>query len=223
MIEISVRTNIKELSKKLEAFANKQIPFATAQALTSLAKMVQAGERKAMGSVFDKPTPFTINSVGVKAARKDYLQAEVYVKDIAAAYLKPYEVGGVNKLNSRALLNPVGVPVNQFGNLNRTAMATLKARSDVFVGSVKTKSGETISGVWQRTAETAKVVSRTGKIRRTSKGVNQTGHLKLLIRFQDAHPIKQHLDYERRAETMVRQNFNKEMGKALAKAMATAK
>ena len=64
-----------------------------------------------MRSVFDRPTPFTLNSIGVKPARKDNLESVVFVKDIATSYLAPYEFGGRNKLNSKALLKPVNVPL----------------------------------------------------------------------------------------------------------------
>ena len=221
-MEISVRTNIKELQKKLNAFTHKQLPFATAQALTALVKTVQFEETKSLGSVFDRPTPFTQKAVGIIKARKDTLEAQVFVKDIAAAYLEPYETGGVNKLNSRALLKPVDQPVNQFGNLGRNDIAKLKARSDIFIGKVKTKAGE-VDGVWQRVADVANVVSKSGKTRRTTRGINATEHLKLLIRFTDAHKVTQRWNYRMRAELIVQKNFNREMGSALARAVASAK
>lgn len=207
MFDISVRGDVRALERQLSDLAYRQMPFATAQALTSLARIVQAGEQQAMTSIFDRPTPFTINSVGVKAARKDNLQALVFVKDIAAAYLEPYEEGGVNKLNSRALLKPVNIALNQYGNMPRTKLAQLKAKGNVFIGKVKGKGGQEIDGVWQRV--------------KAAKG--KPAGLKLLVRFADAHPIKQHLDYRSRAEQLVRSNFNREMGRALAKAIATAR
>lgn len=206
-VDISVQTNVKALAKKLDAFAYKQLPFATAQALTAIAREIQKGEQAAMSTVFDRPTPFTVNSVGVKPARKDNQEAEVFVKDIAAAYLKPYEVGGVNKLNSKAVLTPIGSPTNQYGNLPRNRLASLKGRANVFVGKIKGKDGTQIDGVWQR------IPARKGK----------PASVKLLIRFDDAHPIKQHLDYRQRAQGIVTATFDVEMGRALAKAIATAK
>jgi hypothetical protein len=183
------------------------LPFATAIALTGLAKIVQAGEQKAIGSVFDRPTPFTLNSVGVTAARKNSPVAVVFVKDVAAKYLEPYEAGGTNKLNSKALLKPVNTTLNQFGNIPRSRLATLKGKTNVFIGKVKGKGGTEVDGVWQRIPP--------------SKG--KPASLKLLIRFGDAHPVRQRLNYRQRAEALVAQNFNREMGAALAKAVATAK
>lgn len=209
MIEISIRTNIKALEKTLNDLAYKQLPFATAQALTALGRIVQGEEKKALPGVFDKPTPFTINSIGVIPARKDNLQATVFVKDIAAAYLAPYEFGGKNKLNSKALLKPIQQGVNQYGNLPRSKTAQLKAKANVFVGKVKGKGkgGQEIDGIWQRV--------------KAAKG--RPASIKLLIRFTDAHDATQHMNYRQRAELLVRANFDREMGKALAKAIATAR
>lgn len=207
MIEIDIRAETKALSKKLSDLAYKQLPFATAGALTALGKIVQRGEQQAMGSVFDRPTPFTVNSVAVTPARKDNLEATVYVKDIAASYLAPYEFGGSNKLNSKALLKPVNLPTNQYGNLARNKTAQLKAKANVFVGKVKGRGGQEIEGIWQRIP--------------AAKGKPQS--LKLLVRFTDAHKTTQHLDYRKRAEQLVHANFNAEMGRTLARAIATAK
>lgn len=220
-IDINIRTNLKDIQKSLNSFAYKQMPFATAQTLTQLAKEVQAAEQENLKKTFDNPTPFTVNSVGVKAATKTSLTAIVYVKDIAAAYLEPYEVGGVHKLNSKALLNPKDISLNQYGNLPKGKLRALKGRKDVFIGQIKTKNGETIGGVWQRPARI--VASKNGKVRKLPKMANATGHLKLLIRFGDALPVKQHLDYRQRAQQLVNRRFNAVFGAMLAKAMATAK
>lgn len=206
MFEISMRSNLAEIQRNLGAFAYKQVPFAAAQALTELAHMVAAAERAALSQVLDRPTPFTLASIGVQGARKDRLYAVVFVKDIAAAYLAPYEFGGLNKLNSRALIEPVNVTLNQYGNLPRRKLAQLKAKKGVFVGKVKTKAGE-VDGVWQRVPP--------------KKGA--PGHLKLLLRFADAHQVKQHLNYRERARRIVAANFNRVFGRALGRAMATAR
>ena len=207
MLEISIRSDVKRLEKSLNELAYKQLPFASAVAMTALAKQVQQAEVQNMSKVLDNPTPFTLRSVGVKPARKDTQEALVYVKDIAAEYLLPYEFGGMNKLNSKALLKPIEQSVNKYGNLPRNLLARLKSRPDVFIGPVTRKGGETINGVWQR------IPPQKGK----------PGALKLLIRFTDAHPVTQHLGWRMLAQTIVRTRFNAEMGRALAKAIRTAR
>jgi hypothetical protein len=217
VLEISIHADIKVVTKGLSALAYKQLPFAQAQAATA----------------FPTATPFTLNSVGVKAARKDNPVAIVFVKDIAAQYLAPFEEGGVHFLGSkRGLLVPIDQAVNQYGNLPRNALAKLKNRPDVFIGSVKTKRGEVINGVWQRSLQRGNGSSNNtsaslrNKVRGQAKrprGANTSGQLKLLIRFKDTQQVKQHIGWGSKARATVRAWWKKEFGLAMSKAIAQAK
>lgn len=222
---ISVDADVRALTKSLTRLQKDQLPFAISQALTATAKLAQGAEKAALPEVFDRPTPFTINSVSVKGARKSDLEARVFVKDIAAAYLEPYEFGGDHKLIGRGKtwLNPKDKALlNQYGNFSRNALQRLEARPDVFVGTIKTKSGESIGGVWQRPAN-IKAIKRSGKRGVALRGVNKSDHLKLLIRFGDATPVKRHLEFGGRAFEVVDEHFDREFEKAMARAIATAK
>lgn len=220
-MDISVQTNLRQIQRQFGAFAEKQIPFATAMALTGIGKRVQVDEKKQFSHVLDRPTPFTLNAVSVRAARKSDLRAVVYVKDKAAGYLAPYESGDVQKVNGRAVLNPKASSVNQYGNLPRNLIARLKGRSDVFIGPIKTKGGEVINGVWQRPY----MRGGTGKVRGNSKlgrGFNTSGALKLLVRFTDPQPTTKRLGYRTTAKASIDRHFKAEFTLALSRAMATA-
>jgi len=206
MFDIEIRSNLDQIQRKLNSFANRQVPFAAAEALSSMATIVADEERKNLEKVLDRPTPFTLRAIRIQKARKDRLYASVIVQDITAAYLYPYEFGGLNKLNSSALLKPVDARLNQYGNLPKSALDRYKNRRDVFIGKVKTKIGD-VNGVWQR------IPPVKGK----------PGGLKLLVRFADAHEATQHLGWRSLAKRVVMQNLKKEFGKAMAKAIATAK
>lgn len=218
-LNISLRSNVKEVSKRFADMATKQIKFATALALTELAKEVAADEKSNIGSTFKQPKTFTKNAVGMRGARKDNLTAVVFVKPIAARYLQPYESGGNHVLPGRALLNPKGVKLNANGQLPRNVLARLKARPDVFIGEVKTKGG-TVNGVWQRipAAKTGAQVRR-----RQAAATKTTAHLKLLIRFGDALPVNKRLNYRSRAQALVSRRFNPLLEAAIQKAKATAR
>ena len=229
MLELSFRTNIKQLEKELDAFVRKQLPFATAQALTATAKAVQLAERENMAKVLDRPTPFTLNSIRVKAARKNDLEAIVFVQDIAAAYLEPFETGGMHKLIGKGITwwNPKHVQLDQYGNVPKSAIKALLARPDIFIGRVKSKSGAMIDGVWWRSSK-----RDDPKLRGRRKGLTRitptaradaTGSLVLIARFGDALPVKQRLGYAERAKLIIYRVFDKEMGKALGKAIASAR
>jgi len=224
VFKISVADDIAKIRKSLTDLEKRQLPFATANALTALAKNAQAAEKEAMPEVFDRPTPFTVNSVAVRGARKSNLEARVFIKDIAAAYLEPFEFGGNHKLlgSGRTWLNPKDkTQLNQYGNFSKTALKRLQARPDIFIGNIKTSSGETIGGVWRRppSARVTKVKGKRGSVVQGSP----RGHLKLLVRFGDARPVKQHLEFGERAFEVVSNTFEREFEVAMNQAIATAK
>jgi len=222
--DISVHANVKEISRSLSRLAHSQINFATALALTALAKEVQADEIRNIGRTFKKPKPFTQKSVGMQGARKDTLQAKVFVRPIAARYLEPYEKGGSHVLAGRALINPKNIKLDSYGQLPRKALARLKARKDIFIGPVKTKSG-VINGVWQRAYRRPKGSERGrsrqgGEVRR---GANTTGRLKLLVRFGDALAVNKRLNYRSHARALIDRRFNALFSEAVGKALASAR
>lgn len=230
--DLNIKTNIDAFTRNLSALAYKQLPFATAQACTALAREVSQAEQDSEKRTLDRPKPFTTNAVRVIAARKERMTATVYMMDLTAKYLEPYQFGGTNVLNSKALLKPIAAmgDLDQYGNLPRNFTKKLKGRQDIFVGSVKTKNGM-VNGIWQRTAEPgAKHVAvaridKNGRVRvgKTSKGINTSGRLKLLVKFDNAHPARQFLDWFGVARRTVDKQFNRQFGSALAKAIASAK
>lgn len=230
MILFNVETNIRALSKKLDAFALRQLPFATAQALTGVAKAIVKAEQVNEVKVLDRPKGFTTGAIGVIRATKDNPTARVYMKDLTARYLEPYEFGGLNVLNGRALLKPVGAvtDLDKFGNLPRGWLAKMKGRSDIYVGKVQTKTG-TVDGVWQRVTEaggSVKVLRGKGgqlRVGKTRKGLNTSGKLKLLVKFENAHKVRERLDWFGVAGQVTAREFNREFGRAMAQAIATAK
>lgn len=78
--------------------AARQVPFVTAFALTSAMKDAREGERTTMRSVFDRPTPYTLNALQVRPATKRKLVAELGFKEFGGTpawkYLGPQVEGG---------------------------------------------------------------------------------------------------------------------------------
>lgn len=210
---------LRELSAQLNSL-QKQIPFATAQALTGVARKIQHAERVALQRKLENPTPFTVNSVGSTAARRDNLQAKVFVRDVAASYLEPFEFGGQHKLNSQALLNPKNIKLNKYGNLTRNKMAQLKARPDVFIGVI-----DGVNGVWQR--KKGKGRKNAKRRKRSANGTRRDPIKrrppKLLIRFGNALDVKPVLGYMDRAGTMATNLLPGELDRAVGAALASMK
>lgn len=211
-LRIDVRGDLKRVTKSLTDFAEKQLPFAIAQTLNAVGKRVQAAEKAQIKAAFPSATPFTVNAVAQRKARKDRQETVISLRDVAAAYLAPYIIGGKHFLNSRALLNPKAISVNQYGNIPRNRVGQLRGQQSVFIGAVKTKTG-TINGVWRRIPGKAATKNKPAAASR----------LQLLVRFGDALPVHQHLKWEETAKAIVAQSFDKEFGRQLAKAIATAR
>lgn len=215
MFTIKADFDLSPLQRAAKTFGAEQMPFASALALTRLAKGVSAEETQAVIDTFENPTPFTQKGFRVQPATKTEQVAYVLAKDIAGRYLAPYVFGGARSLgNKRAMLVPRNVAVNQYGNLARNKLASLRGKPGVFVGKVTTRKGKVVSGVWQRPAAAAK----GGK----GGAVKQSG-LKLLIQFEDTTPAPKHLPFFERAQTYIKANAKDEFTAALRQALSTAR
>lgn len=218
MTTISIKADLKPLHRAMMALGAKQIPFATSLALNELAAGVATIETGAIAKTFDTPTPFTQNAIRTVRATKSRPIATVAIKDIQAEYLAPYVDGGDRWLGKkRGMLAPRAVGLNQYGNLPKNKLAALRAKPNVYIGPLKTKSGRIINGVWQRPAK-----AKVGRGRRTSGAQPRQG-LKLLIQFEDTTPVRKRLPFEKVARTYIQRNAVAAFDAALRRALATAR
>lgn len=212
--------NLTDLSNQLRTL-RKQIPFATAQAMTAVVRKIEDAQKVAMQRNLDNPTPFTVKSVKSRGARKSDLKAKVFVMNTAAAYLEPFETGGVHKLNGSALLNPKDIKLNKYGNLPRNKLSSLKSKENTFIGDI---SG--VNGVWQR-KKAKKGKKGRKRLQRSPNGTrrdrNKLPMPKLLIRFGDALPVEPVLGYQDRAMKMTQALLPQEINRAIAEAIRTAR
>lgn len=153
-MKITVGVDLSSLTAWANRMARDQVPYATAVALTKTAQLVREAEKAEMIKVFDRPTRFTLNSLYLRAARKDRLWAEVWLKDTgdaaAAQYLHPQIVGGqrsVKRFERRlqdARIMPrgwVAVPgrgarIDAYGNMSSQqivqVLSVLQAQHDIY-------------------------------------------------------------------------------------------
>lgn len=220
MLGVSIKGDLRPVHRAMIALRAQQVPFATSLALNALAKGVAAIETVAIAETFDTPTPFTQKAYRIEVATKGRPIAVVAAKDIQAQYLAPYVNGGSRFLGGkRGMLAPRGVGLNQYGNLTRGKMAALKAKPNVYIGPIKTKGGQVINGVWQRSGPRA----GARKSKRAGSAPAAGGKLKLLIQFEDTTAAPKHLPFEQLAKEYLRQNARREFDLALRRALATAR
>jgi hypothetical protein len=102
----AILEGLKEAQQSLRGFSDRRLAATLATALTRTAVEVRAGVQKELPRVFDRPTPYTMNSIFVKPARADRLEAEVFFKDEdgtsrlgipATKYLLPEVRGGARR------------------------------------------------------------------------------------------------------------------------------
>ncbi|MDR6850359.1 hypothetical protein [Sphingomonas sp. BE137] len=219
MLKIDLSADLKPLQKAFKDFRKEQVPFATALALTKLAQGVVAVEQGEIKKTFDSPTPFTQKSITMKSATKRDLTAIIYPRERAESYLEPYVIGGNRSLgNKKGMLVPKNVAVNQYGNLTRNKLASLKGKPGVFIGKVRTKKGGIIGGVWQRMGP-----ARSVRGKRKGQAAQPAGHLKLLIRFEDTTPVPRRLPFYQAAQSYLKANYRQAFADAMAQALRTRK
>ena len=128
---IDVRSDIDRLVAQLRARGSSQLPYATAVAVTRTAQIVREALKTEMPRAFDRPTPWTMNSLYLKAATKQLPVATVWLKDFApkgnpaARYLLPEIVGGERRVKpferrlryGRFAVPGEAAPLDQYGNV----------------------------------------------------------------------------------------------------------
>ena len=133
MLNISIASNVRDQVRRVAEEHKRQIGFATVKAVNELAKIAAAEEKKGLSEFFDNPTPFTVNSVAIKFAKKGNPTATIYIRPLAARYIAPYEFGGKQYLGDKpADLVPIDATSNQYGNLPRNTIKRYLNRKDVF-------------------------------------------------------------------------------------------
>ena len=167
-MKIDVRADVTKVIEELDAYGRRQVPFATALALTRTAMSAKERAREAMPKVFDRPTPFTLNAVRVVPATTRSLTAEVLIRDEAPKGTSPdrylraeIEGGDRNLKRSERALQMTGrmpkgwawtpglaAPLDPYGNLRGSFVTTLLSQVK---GHIDSTSNETPRSKKRRT------------------------------------------------------------------------
>ncbi|MEX3008993.1 hypothetical protein [Hoeflea sp. TYP-13] len=197
-MELSFESNIAEWTRYVDQKVRRQVPFATAKALTDTARRdCKPAAERLIRKRLDKPTPFTQRGVATRSASKRRLVATVFIKDIQAGYLRVQEKGGTTKPKGRAFLIPVRQRRNKYGNMPRGAVKAALAKPNTFSGKVRG-----VGGIWQRM---------------------KSGRLKLLIRYEDQTTYRPRLGFHREMAKVASRAFPARFARSLAHAVKTAR
>lgn len=248
---INVRHDIKKLTEHLTWLQKEQIPYATALAINESLKKAAPAVKAEMQQVFDRPTPWTLNSYRIlKYAQKRAPTGVVGFKDMeniggrgtpAGKYLQPQMAGGPRPakglellLRARGILgnNEFLVPskfmkLDQYGNVSRGTvqkiLANLQATRDVYS---RTPSGGARGG--KKKAEfffTRKGVrgQRHTMIWQTFGAKGKHNAVPALIVVKAAPQYRKRFDQQAVVERVVAQSFPVEFDNAMIKALATSR
>ena len=163
---LSVHSNTKQLTAHLNRIQRKQIPFATAKALTQTAFDVRRTLQNALPRRLDRPTKGIINSVQVDKATKYNVTARVGFaglgfgrtqwKESPAKIMRRHINGGTRYPNKTAIAVPVQQKTNKYGNLPRNKISKLLGdKSKYFSGTPK---GMSNAGIYQRQKKKLKML-----------------------------------------------------------------
>jgi len=145
-MRIDVRDNFASAQAAMRE-NEKQATYATAVALTRTAQDVRADEKQGMQSAFDRPTPFTLNALFLKPAKKTDLTARVWLKDYYGPnFLMPQIEGGGRPqkrfeqlLMQRGLLKAnervvpgAGAKLDSYGNMSRGQIVQILSQLQAF-------------------------------------------------------------------------------------------
>lgn len=238
-----VRHDFLKFRDTLTDFQRTQLPFATARALTDCAKLARKAMQGEMRRVFDRPTPFTLNSLRVQPATKRNLQADIHFRDFAAKgtpagiYLKPQIEGGGRRYKrserrlveagvmaaGRYLLPRSGAQLDAFGNLNRGQLVKILSVVQALGGGANQNG----PGRRKRKAERYFATGTPGgRPSNLAPGIYQrvgARGIKPVYGFGRAPQYSQRLDFFGFAEAAYAKAFPALIREALDRAMQTAK
>lgn len=245
-IDISSRINIEEISRKLSDLGKKQLPFATAKALTETAKLVRKGTLDVMRNRLDRPTPITMNSVFIKSATKALLEARVWFKDSwssgipADRYMQPSVFGGTRRhkrfekaLIARQIMKPsqYAVPAKSFLNPYGNISGGLIKKMLSGLGAAETTAGYKANATGSRRSRKKGNTDRffvfhgldrsSGIWERQATAYGEA--IRPVFLFVDAPYYRVRIPFEKIAENIVKARLPQEFEAALAEALRTSR
>jgi len=225
------------------ARVERQIPFATALGLTRTAKIVESELVAEMAGVFDRPTRWTLNSLRVFPAKKDKLEARVWMKNEAdksvpaTRWLSP-EIDGGPRQDKRSetrlrragvlpsgkyILPGKGAKLDKHGNLTKgnitKVISGLSAFGDAGYNANATDSRRSLKrGNARRYFMIKRGQTPIGIAERSSR---QRMHVLLAFVSRPTYPKR--FDFYGVGERVAKEHLEAETSKALDEALRTAR
>ena len=223
-MNISVKADVKALTKGLNKIQRKQIPFATSKALNTLAFDVRKTLQDVLPEYLDRPTPYTIKGIQVEKSTKKKLVSKVGFRSKTfgkgqgsvpqANYMQLQIKGGTRNPKGRSI--PVPVPKNmkpnKFGNIVKGRINKLLSDKDKYFSGIPKgmDMGPSEAGIWQRMPANSKRKKPGGKIR-------------MVIAWEDKAQYQPRFPFKKLVSKTIKTNFKLRMENSLKQALKTAR
>ena len=191
-VSIDIKTNAKELEKKLGMFQKKHMPEIVSDSINEVGVKSVNAMRAQLLKKLDKPTKFTYTGVKLFKAKARDLSALVFIPDIQAKYLEKQFEGGLRLPEKNKIPVPVDkAKINAFGNIKGKRTGLIK-RNTEFMGNVKG-----IDGVWRRV------------------GGKRAPRLKLIVALESSVFYRKRIEFYKTVKGVVQKNMDKILNKNL--------
>lgn len=235
---ITIQVDTKDATRWLNDVQRKQLPFATAVALTRTAGLVEKSLLGEITAKLDNPSPYTKRSTFKTSAKKTALYAEVGIKDkkpaggtAPAVLLGEHFSGGLrgNKPMEKAIaalgampsgwrvVPGAGMPLDAYGNPKRNAVREV-------IQSLRSKT-QVYKGRGKRVALVGYFVIPVGADSHLQPGIytRKGRDISPVFLYIKAAGYRKRFDLPALAQRVVAREFNNQFDAALSAALATAR
>lgn len=198
---VQMRVNIKSNFAQSLGKRQRQLPFALSRTINDTVYDGAQFQKRQVDRYFDGgATAFTKRGFKYLKSHKRRLYGAVYIDRIQAQYMRLMLSGGPLRPKGRALVQPVSVRLNKYGNMTRTQIPRLLAQKNTFSGVPRGRPrNERYAGIWRR-----------------KKGANT---LEMLVSYKDFRQVqKKYPGYQiakSRAQKVLPKHFDKRLAAAL--------
>lgn len=243
----AVATGLREVQAGLRGFSDRRLAATMATALTRTAVEVRKQVQQRLPSIFDRPTPYTINSLFVKPATAQRLEAEVFFKDEigtsrlgtpATKYLLPEVRGGARRSKAfekalrmagylpagRFAVPGAGAKIDHYGNMDRGQIIQILSQLRITLTAGHTRNlGFGRKGIAAQRKAGGRFFVKRNK-RGKAEGVYQREfsgrNVTPVVVFVRAPSYRARFDFDGIASTIAQQQLPREVERALGEQVA---
>lgn len=235
MIDLKLTSNLDKTAAQVSDAMQKQVPYATSIAINRIAELSKPALQAEMSRVFDRPKPYTLNSIFIKRATKSNLTATIFHGDAVASAIAPEIVGGARDskkfeliIGRWKLVPTASVKLDAYGNPSKALITQVLSQCDPerklpgspFFMVEPGQPSKLSPGIYQRQVFKTKVKRKRGAPAVASGGGSA---LIKLFEFKESVTYKQRYDMQGVVGRVVESEWPRQFPAAMDLALQSAK